>query len=496
MKTSRVVFLLLLLSGLLHPLPGRAQSQRVLFPAGTGSSADSSITVFSTIGEPLIGAQGGTQFQGIGFWGVVAGANLVLPPMMTVVVESLDFGLGALGDESVLTVAVSNAGGQDLVISGWVADLEDVSTDADTLRVSGGSTGVIEIHLDRTALGRLSGVLRLQSNDPVRPTYEIALAGSTGWARGPTLFVEGGPVEFPTTRSGDTTIVEVPVTNVGDALLIVDAEVMGDGFRSATSSLTLTTGASGVVVVIHTPVESVADADGVLTLKSNDPSQPRKELALRSAVQMDVGPVVLDFIIGPGDQGLRVLGGARPGSIYSIELVLRDTLHMRGWSAELVFDRTVLDFVDGSFTPSTFLTGFLPLSILGEGSAIVGGSTLTSYIGATGPATLGIVRFVVQEAFGGQAEITVTEITLDRVGGADEIIPVSSTAILRSDEIELNLPGDFDGSKDVGLNDFLLFASAFGSADRHFDLNGDGRVSFPDFFLFTDFFGLAVRISP
>ncbi len=54
----------------------------------------------------------------------------------------------------------------------------------------------------------------------------------------------------------------------------------------------------------------------------------------------------------------------------------------------------------------------------------------------------------------------------------------------------------FDGSAGVNLDDFFLFADAFGTQDTRFDLNGDGSVNFPDFFLFADFFGLAVQISP
>ena len=60
--------------------------------------------------------------------------------------------------------------------------------------------------------------------------------------------------------------------------------------------------------------------------------------------------------------------------------------------------------------------------------------------------------------------------------------------------------GLFDGDLDVDLDDFFLFADAFGTNsadavfDARFDLDGDGAVRLSDFFLFADNFGVvAVR---
>jgi CheY-like chemotaxis protein len=86
----------------------------------------------------------------------------------------------------------------------------------------------------------------------------------------------------------------------------------------------------------------------------------------------------------------------------------------------------------------------------------------------------------VQEGFDGQTEIVLTEVTLDRLDVEDEIRAVSALVALRNDAIELDLPGDFDGSAGVNLDDFFLFADAFGTQDARFDLNGDRSVNFPD----------------
>lgn len=153
-------------------------------------------------------------------------------------------------------------------------------------------------------------------------------------------------------------------------------------------------------------------------------------------------------------------------------------------------------YVPGSFVQGDFLPRLVPLVSQLPGQLTVGGTSLSGGSGASGPATLGSLRFRVQEGFDGQTEIVLTEVTLDRLDVEDEIRAVSALVALRSDAIELDLPGDFDGSAGVNLDDFFLCVDAFGTQDARFDLNGDGSVNFPDFFLFADFFDLAVQISP
>ena len=57
------------------------------------------------------------------------------------------------------------------------------------------------------------------------------------------------------------------------------------------------------------------------------------------------------------------------------------------------------------------------------------------------------------------------------------------------------LRADFDSSGRVDLEDFFLFADAFGSTDESmgwdpaFDLDASQIVDFDDFFLFADAFG-------
>ena len=51
---------------------------------------------------------------------------------------------------------------------------------------------------------------------------------------------------------------------------------------------------------------------------------------------------------------------------------------------------------------------------------------------------------------------------------------------------------DFDESGTVGFQDFLQFASAYGTNQTRYDLNGNGTVDFQDFLAFASVFGQSV----
>ena len=53
---------------------------------------------------------------------------------------------------------------------------------------------------------------------------------------------------------------------------------------------------------------------------------------------------------------------------------------------------------------------------------------------------------------------------------------------------------DFDGSGMVDLDDFFLFADAFGGTGATCDMDNSGQVDFDDFFIFAEYFGQAVPV--
>ena len=78
-------------------------------------------------------------------------------------------------------------------------------------------------------------------------------------------------------------------------------------------------------------------------------------------------------------------------------------------------------------------------------------------------------------------------------------IAFRNRTILVDFDSSLITAADFDGSGKVGLSDFFLFATVFGTSDGEslfddrFDLNTDGIIDFSDFFLFAEQFGRTVE---
>ncbi len=74
-------------------------------------------------------------------------------------------------------------------------------------------------------------------------------------------------------------------------------------------------------------------------------------------------------------------------------------------------------------------------------------------------------------------------------------LPPNSIAFLSAGDVETDLAGDFDGDDDVDFDDYVAFASAFGSRpgganwDAKFDLDRDDRVGFDDFAAFARSYG-------
>ena len=75
----------------------------------------------------------------------------------------------------------------------------------------------------------------------------------------------------------------------------------------------------------------------------------------------------------------------------------------------------------------------------------------------------------------------------------DPVRPVAVVTLVGFVEAPPPVVGDFDGDRDVDLEDFFLFADRFGQAvsgaDAVFDLDGDEHVDLVDFFLFAEQYG-------
>jgi formylglycine-generating enzyme required for sulfatase activity len=201
---------------------------------------------------------------------------------------------------------------------------------------------------------------------------------------------------------------------------------------------------------------------------------------------VDRGLITIDFDLADGDQGIRVAGGATPGKTYDLQLYYRDILQIIGWSITIEYDPNAVRYVSGSFQPTDYIPGLLPLVDEQTDYVAVGGTLLGSGTSPTEPGSVGTLSFEIQEGFSDSTHLSITINEFRFEEGGSEKYDVFSAVTITDDE---ELRGDFDSSGKVDFTDFFAFADAFGTDDRVYDLDSSGGVDFDDFFIFADNFG-------
>ena len=109
---------------------------------------------------------------------------------------------------------------------------------------------------------------------------------------------------------------------------------------------------------------------------------------------------------------------------------------------------------------------------------------------------VGTIRFRTTAAFSGTA-IRLVEAQLSRRGQSETITLTARVEL----EASTGPSPDFDGDGTVGISDFLLFVSSFGTSrggagyDAKYDLDGNSTIGISDFLIFVNSFGSQVPPS-
>ena len=315
---------------------------------------------------------------------------------------------------------------------------------------------------------------------------EVPVVGRSVWRR---LVTDNNEIAFLPAVIGDTRWKHLNLSNPGNLPLEVLAQLPDNTlFGVEPTELTLPGGEERVMRVRFVPI-TIEPAEGLLTLTSEI---GQLEVPLRGAGrEPEEGQVSIDFNPEQGNQQQNLIGGAVPGSVYVLQLHARDVPQVSGWSVRINYAPDELSYVEGSFSPGSFLRRLTPLERVGEGYVEAGGDALGGESLAKGNGVLGTLSFQVDDGFSGQTELSVSRVTWHRDNwiGLDRNIVYASANITAADVVFVN-PADFNADGRVDTDDFLLFADQFGRrvppAEPRFDLDGDGRVSHLDFFLFAD----------
>lgn len=225
------------------------------------------------------------------------------------------------------------------------------------------------------------------------------------------------------------------------------------------------------------------------------------DVALK-AVPLQTSPVqpgTLGPKAGDGSAGLglgaldtKTLGSVKGGQAIEVPVAItKEYAGATSFQVVLGFDsKKVSTTITGKLDGSSFAGGFgLPAQVKGDsvvyGAAFLGGST-------TAKGQLAVLSFKTLSDYTGSTEITLLSVQVKAGAVVTNLVP-KATVVLTSESLATGLAADFDGSGDVGFEDFFLFAAAFNlpatGDNQKFDLDKDASIGFGDFFLFAADFG-------
>ena len=310
----------------------------------------------------------------------------------------------------------------------------------------------------------------------------------------PRIAVATEAIDFGSVAIGAVGSVILPVENTGRAALEITDLRFAGAFAAQFAEITIAVDGATTLEVRFEPDRRGARA-GTIEFTTNDPDVPEVTIPVLGTGLVPT-KVVLDLDPATGDQG-RLSGTARAGKDVNIDLEATDALELASFAVELSFDTSVLSYAD------YLVDGHL----LGDDVEVAADETIAGQLrievtaaglglGVSGDGNLGRVLFTVapNAEAGSTTTIQLERVELRSAGlSIDDVLTAISTAVV---EIATSLVGDFDGDSTVGLDDFFLFAEAYGTTQALFDLDGDGRVGLDDFFLFAEVLGTTARPVP
>ena len=356
--------------------------------------------------------------------------------------------------------------GQSQTLTGTLADVE-VSQVAIRLDAQDGTPGPSEF-------GSVSGgsVQVSIPTDGLSPgTYSIVIfAGQSGQSLpfldsfGPVqilasqarLVLTSPSVTFASTEIGQSSTHTLNFSNVGSELLtFASSSLSSETFTVATLPTSTPAGGTGTVTLNYQPT-SAGIATAILTLVTNDPTQPTVSVSL-SGTATEATPAPLPELT------LSRASVTWPELMVGTSSTQTFTIHNTGTAALEVISIEV----EGPFA----LVNRLASVAAGDSAAVE-------------------VAFEASETgtFAGSLTLTTNATT------GSLAIPLS-VSVIADPPSGSGLVGDIDGNNAVDFSDFLTFAAAFGttSGDPKYvsgaDLDASGAIDFTDFLTFAAQFG-------
>jgi PKD repeat protein/uncharacterized protein (DUF2141 family) len=215
--------------------------------------------------------------------------GVIPPPRAQALVTSLNFGEVEVGKGKALEWTIVNAGGSLLSVRSIASDNPRFSVSESAFDLSVGAGGRdVRVTFSPTAEGPQAGTLTVASNDPVNSVIRVSVAG-TGIVIRPRLKVSAERLDFGGVVVGRQKALVLTVSNAGRATLIVQkAQVDHAWFMVSPDSLALDPGVSRDLTVTFAPA-STDSVSAALTLISNDPDTPERQVPLTGRGRIEAG---------------------------------------------------------------------------------------------------------------------------------------------------------------------------------------------------------------
>ena len=180
-----------------------------------------------------------------------------------------------------------------------------------------GGDMLVDVDFDAAGLvgGTYDGFIRVVSNDPVTPDYNIPVQLSVTGA--PDIAVDPLSYDFGDLFLGATATTQVVVRNIGTDLLTISSITIDDGaFTADQSAFALAPGATQIVNVTFNPAV-VQPYTATMAVNSDDPTDPVMNVALSGAAldppAFSVDPMSLASALYTGETDNQALTLANSG---------------------------------------------------------------------------------------------------------------------------------------------------------------------------------------
>jgi uncharacterized protein (TIGR03437 family) len=246
--------------------------------------------------------------------------------------RSLNFGAVGLGDTKDLSLSIRNIDNHRIVVNSIASGAPQefsVITPGAPFPIESGTEQLVTLRFTPLAAGTRTATLRINSDDPGRPLFDVLLSGNGVGSQNPKIDVSPVSLDFGATPTGQSKDLTLTARNIGSGVLTINPIASGNprfAVIGPAMPFTVSAGAQQVITVRFSP-NVAGPQSGALTITSNAVDRPSLGVALTGSgsgtPDIAITPGALDFgSVTIGQNATKTLSVNNPGSallkIYAV----------------------------------------------------------------------------------------------------------------------------------------------------------------------------------